>query len=259
MTKTIMKTFTGTLLASGLAATSVAAQESRSVAPQYMQRVAPALAQYTDEVLFGEVWPGDGLAPRDRSLIVISALVASGKAPQVRSHARIGLENGLTPVEIGEILTHLAFYSGWPNAVQAAEVVDEVFAAQGIEPVAASEATGGEAIALEPEGEVAREKSVNESVGPISLGLADHTNRVVFGDLWRRPQLSPRDRSMVTVAALIASGQVDQLPYHLGRAFDAGLTAEEAGAAVNHLAFYVGWPKAFSAVPVLRETVDSRN
>ncbi|WP_108660992.1 carboxymuconolactone decarboxylase family protein [Acuticoccus kandeliae] len=258
MTKTMMKTFTGTLLASGLAAGAAAQETARSVAPEAMQRVAPALAQYTDEVLFGEVWPGEGLAPRDRSLIVISALVASGKAPQVRGHARRGLANGLTPVEIGEILTHLAFYSGWPNAVLAAQVVDEVFAAEGIAPLTPEEANAGEPIALEPAAEAARAASVDTSVGPHAPGLAEHTNRVLFGDLWRRPQLSPRDRSFVTVAALIAMGQADQLPYHLGRALDAGLTPEEAGAALNHLAYYVGWPKAFSAVPVLREIVDNR-
>ena len=64
--------------------------------------------------------------------------------------------------------------------------------------------------------------------------------------------LAPRDRSLVTVSALIASGQVAQIPYHLNRAMDNGLTREQAGEVLTHLAFYVGWPNVFSALPVAK-------
>jgi len=70
--------------------------------------------------------------------------------------------------------------------------------------------------------------------------------------------LAPRDRSLVTVSALIASGQLAQLTSHLNRAMDSGLTREQAGEVITHVAFYAGWPNAFSAVPVMKAVFDSR-
>jgi 4-carboxymuconolactone decarboxylase len=89
-------------------------------------------------------------------------------------------------------------------------------------------------------------------------GLVQYTTDVLFRDLWLRPDLSPRDRSLVTVTALIASGQVAHIPYHLNRAMDNGLTREEAGEVITHLAFYVGWPNAFSALPVAKDVLEKR-
>jgi 4-carboxymuconolactone decarboxylase len=85
-----------------------------------------------------------------------------------------------------------------------------------------------------------------------------YTTDVLFRDLWLRPDLAPRDRSLVTVTALIASGQVAQMPYHLNRAMDNGLTREQAGEVLTHLAFYVGWPNVFSALPVAKEVFEKR-
>ena len=85
-----------------------------------------------------------------------------------------------------------------------------------------------------------------------------YTTDVLFRDLWLRPDLAPRDRSLVTVSALIASGQVAQLPGHLNRAMDNGLTQTEAAEAITHLAFYVGWPNVFSAMPVAKEVFEKR-
>jgi 4-carboxymuconolactone decarboxylase len=96
-------------------------------------------------------------------------------------------------------------------------------------------------------------------VGATAPELARYTNDVLFGDLWRRTDLTPRDRSLITVAALIAQNQSAQLTFHLNRAMDSGLTREQAAEVVTHLAFYVGWPKAMSAVPVLKDVFASRN
>jgi 4-carboxymuconolactone decarboxylase len=85
-----------------------------------------------------------------------------------------------------------------------------------------------------------------------------NTTDILFRDLWLRPDLAPRDRSLVTVSALIASGQVAQMPYHLNRAMDNGLTQEEASEAIAHLAFYVGWPNVFSALPVAKDVFEKR-
>jgi 4-carboxymuconolactone decarboxylase len=76
--------------------------------------------------------------------------------------------------------------------------------------------------------------------------------------LWLRPALAPRDRSLVTVSALIASGQVAQITYHLNRAMNNGLTKEQASEVVTHLAFYAGWPNVMSALPVVKGVFESR-
>lgn len=107
------------------AATAAALQPSR--AQQLMGDVAPKLAQLTDEVLYADVWARPGLSPRDRSLITVSALIAMNRPDQLRSHLTLGRTNGLTQDEIAETLTHLAFYTGWPNAVTATGVARDVY------------------------------------------------------------------------------------------------------------------------------------
>jgi 4-carboxymuconolactone decarboxylase len=79
------------------------------------------------------------------------------------------------------------------------------------------------------------------------------TDDVLFGDIWARNQLSPRDRSLITVAALIANGSTEQLPGHLARERDNGLSEEELKEVIIHLAFYAGWPRAMSAAGVARK------
>ena len=90
-------------------------------------------------------------------------------------------------------------------------------------------------------------------VGDFAPKLADLTDNVLFGEVWERTELSKRDRSLVTVAALIANGNTEQLTGHLNRAKDNGLSETELAEVIIHLAFYAGWPRAFSAVKVARE------
>ena len=89
-------------------------------------------------------------------------------------------------------------------------------------------------------------------MGDIAPKLAELTDQVLFGDVWRRPQLSPRERSLVTVAALVALNRGEQLPFHLRRARDNAISRDELAELVTHLAFYAGWPCAASAVTALR-------
>jgi 4-carboxymuconolactone decarboxylase len=93
-----------------------------------MGDIAPKLAELTDNVLFGDVWQRPGLAKRDRSLVTISALIAMNRPDQLRSHLVLARQNGVTETEIIEAVTHLAFYTGWPNAVSAVAIAREVFA-----------------------------------------------------------------------------------------------------------------------------------
>lgn len=231
------------------------AKPDRRVAPPAVYDVAPGLGHFTDAVLFGEVWERDALSPRDRSLVTVAALVSMGRIAQIGNHVRRGLGNGLKPGEIGELITHLAFYTGWPNAMSAVSEVKAVFDERGIPPVEESSAAR---IVLEVQAEAARAATVNAAVGPTAPALADLTNRVLFGVLWQRPDLSARDRSLVTVAALIAIGQPEQLSFHANRAMDNGLTQQEASEVLAHIAFYAGWPRAMSAVGALKTIFESR-
>lgn len=86
----------------------------------------------------------------------------------------------------------------------------------------------------------------------VAPALADITDNVLFGDVWERPGLSPRDRSLITVATLIALYRTNELPFHLKRALDNGITKEELAEIITHLAFYAGWPPASTAVTIAR-------
>ncbi len=88
---------------------------------------APKLVELTDKVLFGDVWERPGLSKRDRSLATVSALIALNRTEQLRFHLGRALENGVTKDELIEVITHLAFYSGWPTAMNAIMVAKEIF------------------------------------------------------------------------------------------------------------------------------------
>jgi len=96
-----------------------------------------------------------------------------------------------------------------------------------------------------------------QMIGDFAPKLVELTDEVLFGDVWARPQLSPRDRSLITCAALVTSGSTEQLRGHLGRARQNGLTETELKEMIIHLAFYAGWPRAVSAICLARELFDS--
>ena len=101
---------------------------------------------------------------------------------------------------------------------------------------------------------MSREPSaVEKMIGDFAPKLVDLTDRVLFGDVWERPELSKRDRSLITVAALIALNRPDQLRFHLSRAVENGVRKEELIEVITHLAFYSGWPNAMSAIMIAKE------
>jgi 4-carboxymuconolactone decarboxylase len=95
-----------------------------------LRPVVPKLIDLTEKVLFGDVWERPGLSKRDRSLITVATLIALYRPEQLRGHIGRALANGVTKDEISEIITHLAFYSGWPTAVSAAAIAKAVFEEQ---------------------------------------------------------------------------------------------------------------------------------
>ncbi len=225
--------------------------------PDGIRTVAPALEKYTQGRLLGDVWKRPGLTPRDRSIVTLAALIARDQTIEMPYYVNLALDNGVTPREISEIITHLAFYSGWANAISAVAVAKDVFARRGI---GADQlpAASPQLLPLDEAAEAQRAARVREQFGRVAPGIVQYTTDVLFRDLWLRPDLAPRDRSLVTVSALIASSQVAQISYHLNRAMDNGLTQAQASEVITHLAFYVGWPNAFSALPVAKDVFEKR-
>jgi 4-carboxymuconolactone decarboxylase len=100
--------------------------------------------------------------------------------------------------------------------------------------------------------------AARNAFGDIAPKLAQLSDEVLFGDVWERPQLGKRDRSLVTCAALVALGKTEQMGFHFPRAIENGVTADELVELITHMAFYAGWPNAMSAVTKARELSASK-
>ena len=216
------------------------------------QRIAPGLATLTDDVLFGDVWRRPELSPRDRSMVTISVLIATGKPAQLAGHLGRALTNGVQPSEASGLLAHLAIYCGWPTAVSALEVYEQVYTARKVDTAALRTVTPR---LPAPASDAARARAVNDELGAVAPKFVQLTNDVVFDDLWRRSDLSLRDRSLVTITALAAMGDDDQLDVYLRRGLESGLTRGQITEALTHLGFYAGWPKATRAMTAVTRSL----
>jgi 4-carboxymuconolactone decarboxylase len=221
-----------------------------------IRMVAPALEKYAQGPR-AELWKRTGLTPRDRSIVTVAALIARNQTIEMPYYFNLALDNGAKPSELSEIITHLAFYSGWANAMSALTVAEDIFAHRkiGTDQLPPASPT---LLPLDEAAEAKRAAGVEQQFGKVAPGIVQYTTDVLFRDLWLRPGLAPRDRSLVTVSALIANGQAVQITYHLNRAMDNGLTQEQAAEVITHLAFYAGWPNAFSALPVVKDVFEKR-
>lgn len=103
-------------------------ETAKSRTQQLMGGIAPKLAELTDDVLYADIWERPQLSQRDRSLVTVSALIALNRPDQLRSHLVRAKANGLTEEQLVETITHMAFYSGWPSAVSAIAIANDVFA-----------------------------------------------------------------------------------------------------------------------------------
>ena len=207
------------------------------VAKQDVHTSAPGLGWYTDTILYGEMWERPELSKRDRSLITVAALVTSAHMAQLNGHLNRALKNGVTPVEIVELITHLAFYAGWPCTMSSIVVMGQVFEANGVTAEQSAQSLG---TAPEPAGSHAMSS------------LEEIEKRVLQEDLWKRIELAPRDRSLATIAAFLTQGLDEPLreQLELGRAN--GLTETEVVEAASHLAFYAGWGRSATALALVR-------
>lgn len=251
-----MKSFVAASAFALMSSVATAEEVSKSL-PDAVANVSPALDAYAKNGLFDGEWTSEALSARDRALVTFAAVMTRHESDNLARFATLALDVGVTPPELSETITHLAFYTGWGNATSAAEVIAPIYAERGVT-IEDLPLVNPEFLPINEEAEAAREETVKGNFANVSMGVVDNTRDILFNDLWLRPDLAPRDRSMVTVAALIAAGQPEQMTFHLNRAMDNGLTQEEAGGMLSHLAFYAGWPRVFSALPVAKQVFESR-
>ncbi|MBL4865339.1 MAG: carboxymuconolactone decarboxylase family protein, partial [Pseudomonadales bacterium] len=200
----------------------------------------------------GEMWNRPQLSRRDRSLMIISVLAAQSRDEELVGHTKIGLKHGLTQEEIEEINLHIAAYAGFPAAMAASRYIDEAFCeAFNVDKITDRKPaehlddderlkraadvrrtlTGGRA-SDNPEQDLANLQSHLGDLGEWAMKWA-------FGEIWSRPQLSRRDRSLVVIAILTALGQEAELAFHVPGGLNHGLTVEEIEEMMTHMCLYV--------------------
>ncbi|RFU44753.1 carboxymuconolactone decarboxylase family protein [Paraburkholderia sp. DHOC27] len=221
-----------------------------------VRAVSPALERYTTEVLLGGLWKRPQLSPRDRSIVTLSVMIARHQSTELPYYVELALDSGLEPGEISELIAHLAFYSGWGNALAAAQATRPVFERRSIDASQLAPAS----VDLLPidAAAVAQLETAAEHFGAVAPGLVQFSTDTLFGDLWLRPGLATRDRSLATVSTVVATGQFPQLAGYVRRALDNGVSREQMSEVMTQLAFYVGWSSAFTALPIVKEVLEQR-
>lgn len=227
--------------------------KTSALSPADIAAVSPVLAAYTGTTIAEELWQRPGLSRKDRYMVTLSTLISRSQTTGMLHYFNNALDDGVTPAEISEIVAHLAFYAGWPTVFAALNVLKDIFLQRGvggdqlpeIEPtlLSLSDAVPDEAV---------RVGFIGEAVGPVSPALQHFTDQPLYHQVWLRPGLAMRDRNLVTISALIALGQLEFLPFYLGRAVEKGITREQLGEIIGHIAFYAGWPFAISAAGVVK-------
>jgi len=152
-----------------------------------VQMVAPGLERYTETTLLGEVWKRPGLSARDRSIVTLAALIARNQTVEMPFYLGLALDNGVKPREISEIITHLAFYSGWANAMSAATIAKDVFVARHIGSDQLPAVVPMAPLPLDEAGEARRAANVEQQFGAVAPGVVHYTTESLFRDLWLRP------------------------------------------------------------------------
>jgi 4-carboxymuconolactone decarboxylase len=151
-----------------------------------VRSVSPALEHYTKETLLDGVWKRPELSPRDRSVVTVAALIARIQTIEMPYHFALALYNGVRPAELSEIITHLAFYAGWANAMSGVAVAKDIFRQRGVG-VEQLPPTNEKLLPLNEEAEKQRATQVSNNFGTVSTGLVQNTTDVLFRDLWLRP------------------------------------------------------------------------
>ena len=232
--------------------TATAAQETTTSTPSLTDLYAgsPYLRELRDSLVYGEVWERPYLSKRDRSLITIAVLQALTRE-ELAIHIPRGLDNGLTPEEISEIILHVTFYAGWPTGVQASLTAAAAFEERGLTLGDLPRAPALEDAVTTPGG-------LSDAYAAVPR-LGALRNSLLYGDIWERPLLSKRDRSLITVAVNQSMYVTNELRLHIDRALDQnGVTPQELSEVVLHVTFYAGWPAAVNAGRLLTAAFEAR-
>lgn len=235
------------LILLSLVAVTAAAQQPPP--PPGAYDAAPYLGSIRNTYLYGDIWERPGLSARDRSMITVAVNQALYATNELKLHMGRALDNGVTQTELSEIIAHVLWYSGFPTGVNAARVAAEVFEERGL-PVT-------------PPGASSRQPPVDPELEfpgafPQTPYVRDLLNQVVYAETWTRPELSPRDRSMITVAVGTALYASSEVRYHVGRALDNGVTPDEIAEVITHVSFYSGFPTGVNAARVAQQVMESR-
>lgn len=237
--------------------------EPERIADSFARRLGPLGSMAFDVV--GAMWSRPQLSRRDRSLLVITVLAAQARDEELEQHTGNGLRNGLKREEIEEILLHVAAYAGFPAAMAASRRIDAGLRTfEGVETLSARapaarksdterdrDAAGvlatimGAAEPIDPAVGLERMETALGEVGVVAY-------RWAFGEIWSRPQLSRRDRSIVVIAILVWLGAQAELAVHVPAGLRHGLSRVEIEEVVNHLSLYAGIPRAVDAIRTVR-------
>ncbi len=239
-----------------------------------MQRRQGALGSFAVDVVMGDVWARPQLSRRDRSLIVISVLAALGSDEELSLHIDVGLNHGLTRVEIEEILLHIAVYAGFPMAMKASRIVDDRFRQRdGVERLPERQPSRFQ-------DDMARRVAACEVRQTLTAGRSDpdpdadfaafvdrlgEVGRIAyqwaFGDVWARDELNRRDRSVVVISILTALSRVDELAFHVPAGLNHGLSRVEIEEIMVQMTIYGGVPRAIEGTLAMQEAfakIDAR-
>lgn len=228
-----------------------------------------ALGSFAVDYIFGDLWSRPALNKRDRSLIVIAVLTSINQLNQLRVHVRGGINHGLSPVEIREVVIHLCAYAGFPRALDAMAVVNEVLVKMGhatedekLSPAkkldrlerqtlgveGLNSISGGAYLANPEEGLAA----LRSQLGDLGTMAAEF----LFAEIWSREELSKRDRSLISVTALIALGRMEELDIHIPGAIHHGVSKEELKELMLMISAYVGFPFAVEGMRAVVDKLD---
>ena len=231
---------------------------------QGMASTIGPIASFSFDHVLGDIWSRPGLTRRDRSLVSVTALTCLGRKVELRTHLAGALHHGVEVDEIEELMLHLCGYAGYPRGLDGMRAALALFSeredAPRPLPRPAAEAKndeqrrhdGAEAFKRimgweAPNDVVAR--TMEEQLG----ALGDFAIQHLMGEIWSRPQLCLRDRSLITLAALISLDKITELRFHIPAALRNGMSREEIDEVILQLSLYVGYPAAVAAKNVSRE------
>lgn len=227
-----------------------------------------ALGSFALDFVLGDIWSREGLSRRDRNLIVLSILGALQLTEQLNYYVPGGLNHGLTPTEIREIITHLAAYAGFPRALNAMAATNRILAKLGHAPEGGKLAPAGKFTNAERRARGAEvmarlagksKSDPNQDLSILVAGKLGPLNAYgidfAFGEVWARPELSRRDRSLVVVSILTALGRPDELKIHIPAAIRHGVTKVELEELMLTEFAYAGAPLAVEGMLLVQELV----